>query len=98
MRTTRLPPSLCPHCGYAMDAASALRADAVPEPGDWTVCLACGGVMQFDASLRPALPALGAYEALRLSHPQHHAAIERASRLAREQRRTDPIPESGGRA
>lgn len=76
-RTTRVPDALCPHCGYRVDSASALGDAARPDPGDWSVCLRCGGVLMLDAALRPVLPAFGAYEALRITNPRLYAKIER---------------------
>lgn len=97
-RTTRTPATLCPHCGYAMDAASSMQGEAVPDPGDWSICLRCAGVLQFDATLRPGLPALGAYEALRLADPEHWEAIEAERHKARTLQRIAPIPDRGGKA
>jgi hypothetical protein len=96
--TTRTPPTLCAHCGYMVDAASA-AGDTRPEPGDWTVCLRCGGVLTFDDTLRPVLPALGAYDALRISDPEFYAEIEQASADARRMAaRGGWIPDRGHQA
>lgn len=57
MSVTRLPPSSCTGCGRLMDAAGTMGADddSEPSPGDLTICIDCGTVMQFDAdySLKP---------------------------------------------
>lgn len=53
MITTRTPVVLCPVCGHTLDAASSLTTpEARPEPGDFTVCIECARVLQFDARLR----------------------------------------------
>lgn len=44
--TTRTPQSACPHCGAAMNAASA-GDDAVPSPGALVLCVTCGGCATF---------------------------------------------------
>jgi len=46
--TTRLPESECLRCGKKVNAASCVADDnAVPEPGDVTICIACGHLMAF---------------------------------------------------
>lgn len=58
MRTTHLPPSRCPGCGYLMDAASDAEGNARPVPGDISICFGCGTAVCFDDELRLApLPA-----------------------------------------
>ncbi len=97
----RTPPRMCPFCGYVTDAASGLQAEhhgAVPEPGDWAVCLKCGEAAVYADGLALRKPALGEREALRLEDPEADRMLARASALAREQRRAMPIPERGGRA
>jgi hypothetical protein len=66
----RLPPKKCPHCGYLVTAASAMRGPTpMPKPGDLSVCFGCGEALQFDRRLRLAkitaaeLAALGRREA-----------------------------------
>jgi hypothetical protein len=51
--TTRVPETNCPACGKAFNAATAAVGDAVPKPGDWTLCIECGVVLTFDPTLRP---------------------------------------------
>jgi hypothetical protein len=46
--TWRGPPQLCPYCGYLADAATpTLHKGAVPQVGDFAICLSCGGVLVF---------------------------------------------------
>jgi hypothetical protein len=55
-----LPLSRCPWCDYLMDAATNLQdAEAVPAPGDVSVCLSCASVLVFndDLTLRGFTPA-----------------------------------------
>lgn len=50
------PPINCIACGTRLDCASEFRGgDAAPEHGDFTICLACGTPMVFDAALTPRL-------------------------------------------
>ena len=50
-RTTEMPLSYCPSCGYKMNAATSLENDAVPKSGDFSVCLRCGEILRFDENL-----------------------------------------------
>ena len=60
---TRLGVSLCPHCGYKLDAATSLTSNRRPSPGDWTVCMECTGLLVFDVFLRPGVAPPGLFEA-----------------------------------
>jgi hypothetical protein len=51
------PRARCPYCGQARDGAVEVYgdgADEPPEAGDFTLCVACGGISVFtnDATLR----------------------------------------------
>jgi hypothetical protein len=50
-RTTHLKPDRCPACLYRLDAAIAAFKDVTPSPGDFTVCIQCGAVLEFDNNL-----------------------------------------------
>ncbi len=42
-------PTLCPYCSTQLDDATNLRKnDAKAKPGDLSVCIHCGGFLQFD--------------------------------------------------
>jgi hypothetical protein len=58
MRTTILERDVCPFCGHALDAATAVpdNAEAAPDTGDVTVCLACAGILIFDETLSVRRP------------------------------------------
>lgn len=45
-----VPPSPCPYCGTALDAASNSEA-AKPSPGDISICVKCAGVCKFGDAL-----------------------------------------------
>jgi hypothetical protein len=54
---TRLPETKCPSCGNGLDCATTVDdSDAVPSPGDCTVCLNCAEVLIFTEvlGLRPS--------------------------------------------
>ncbi len=52
MKTTHIPRSACPPCGYEMDTASpAGGGGAIPEEGDFTMCINCGATLRFNADL-----------------------------------------------
>lgn len=58
-RPYRLPYSLCPRCGYAMDAHMSLkdgRKERAPHQGDLGICAECGSTLVFDADLRLRVP------------------------------------------
>lgn len=43
----------CPKCGYDINAASSIRGDDIlPDPKDYSICLNCGALLQFDKDLR----------------------------------------------
>lgn len=57
MTITRTAPSLCPLCGYTVDAHELLvDPELVPGPGDYTVCMACAAVLEYDGGMRLKLP------------------------------------------
>ncbi len=97
-RITRTRESMCPRCGYVMTAiAGALGPEPEPpRPGDWTVCARCAEPLVLGAELRPEAPPMGAYEALRLTDPQHHAGIEAARARFRLFNATSPTGGFGG--
>ena len=50
--TTHLPETTCLGCGKLVDAAAApADDDAVPVPGDVSICIHCGYLMAFAADL-----------------------------------------------
>jgi hypothetical protein len=54
--TTRVPPQFCPVCFTVLDAVTNFTDKVPPKPGDFTVCIECGSVMEYgpkmDLSLR----------------------------------------------
>jgi hypothetical protein len=45
--STDVPACQCPHCFYMFDRASDLAGEAVPVPGNWTICINCASVLRF---------------------------------------------------
>lgn len=58
MLSSRLPPSPCPECKKVMDGATCFNEDAVPGPGDVTVCMYCSALLVYekDMQLRKMTP------------------------------------------
>lgn len=52
MKPRRTPKSLCGKCGKDLDGAAAADGkDAAPKAGDLTLCLYCGQLHEFSATL-----------------------------------------------
>jgi hypothetical protein len=51
MVTTRLSPSFCPICFQLLDAVTCFTAQIAPKPGDFTICIECGAVVEFGAKM-----------------------------------------------
>jgi hypothetical protein len=49
---THVPKCRCTNCNKLVDGATSVGSDAVPEPGDFTVCLYCGHIMAFSKKRR----------------------------------------------
>ena len=52
---TATPGTYCPRCAYYVDRAASIGSTAVPEPGDFSLCLNCGALNRFkqDMLLEP---------------------------------------------
>ena len=56
-----LAPGACPRCRYVFDVVTPSGHEdneAVPSPGDFSVCIGCGAVLVFDALMRVRLATL----------------------------------------
>ena len=42
----------CLECGHILSGASAVGCDAVPEPGNISICCMCGNIAMFDDELK----------------------------------------------
>lgn len=73
MRTSRLPVSQCPTCETRLDAAS--HSVAAPQPGDFSICIKCGALLQFRPDLIVRLASPKALEELRTMQPEDYATI-----------------------
>jgi hypothetical protein len=47
-----MPSSNCFSCGEELNGVTCVGDDAIPEPGDVTVCIHCGHIMAFGESLK----------------------------------------------
>jgi hypothetical protein len=64
--THRTTPTLCPTCGHKLDAATGLDHDHKPSPGDLSVCIQCGEILEFDEEIKLILISEGTIEKLDL--------------------------------
>lgn len=89
MNTTQdLPTSVCPVCRYEMDCTTHIGTKpAEPSAGDFSVCLNCGEMLQFNDIL--VLKPFPAKALNGLSAKNTHWLI-RASRVIRERGRFKP--------
>jgi hypothetical protein len=96
---TEVKPSLMPCCGYMVDSASDPNGDATPEPGDFSICLRCGAILQFGPDLTSELPGVGVLEKLRLTEPETWAEMQRLQQAQRHAAKAfGTIPDRGGRS
>lgn len=53
-----IPEQHCPHCSKLIDLTGQLTADPEmqPQPGDYSVCFGCGGVLVFETGFRLRMP------------------------------------------
>lgn len=49
-KTTPVPDSRCPQCGYRMEAATSF-AGRTPEPGNTSICIDCGAALVFTEAM-----------------------------------------------
>lgn len=57
MSSIILEPSQCPNCGYKCDTVSTMETSTrLPSPLDFSLCMKCGQVNQFDDDLRIVRP------------------------------------------
>lgn len=50
--TTKHAANFCPACGYRSDSSTSIGTQAVPKPGDITLCIKCGEMNRFTQSLQ----------------------------------------------
>jgi hypothetical protein len=62
--STRLPACDCPWCSEELTAATDLKDDSVPAPGDATLCAYCGEWCVFDTDLMLRKPTDNEFVAL----------------------------------
>jgi hypothetical protein len=59
LKTTRLDQDHCPYCGHGLDSATMVDprvSPPTPQPGDASVCIACGMLLVFDDDLKLQRP------------------------------------------
>jgi hypothetical protein len=50
-KTHRTPETECPNCGYKLDAVGNFEGDSAPKPGDASMCINCGELLEFDKDM-----------------------------------------------
>lgn len=48
----RVPMAFCPFCFWQLDAATNMEGPDAPQPGDFTVCIECAGVLQYGPDMQ----------------------------------------------
>lgn len=75
--THRLPAAICPWCRTPFDAATGALGRAHPKVGDLSVCIRCGGLIEFGIGLVPQR----ASEAILAAEPPETRALIRKMQL-----------------
>ena len=88
-----MPPTLCPVCGYFFDAASPVgKGKAKPKPGDFTLCMKCGGILLFTFAMG-VVPATDAQlEGIKREEPRFYAELLHHQAGIRVFVRHNPLP------
>lgn len=82
-----IPKVKCPVCDYEPDAASAVDgSNHRPKPGDLTLCLKCGEIMQFGEKMRLESASIDNLLTLRKESPKQWQMMVRAQKLIRRDR------------
>jgi hypothetical protein len=83
--TTRLSPDPCPVCKAKLDAVTILTSPkGTPEPGDFSICLYCGTVLRFGASLRVREAMAGEIQQLQDTEPKIFEALQKVIAAAKQ--------------
>ena len=81
-----IPKCNCPICGYQPDCASAAdNSDSRPKPGDITVCLKCGEIMEFGSRMELQEASLDTLKAIQ-QDPEQWWYLCRTQELIRQKR------------
>lgn len=85
----RIPLGECPWCGHKLDAASHVSEPGIfaePHPGDFNVCINCGGWLRFGSGMK--LRRVNEQDILVISNEEHEmlTAITKAVRAIENQR------------
>jgi hypothetical protein len=84
MKTWKLTPSACPHCGYVMDAASkSAEADdeGGPGPGAISLCFNCAAVNQFVEGEEEGSLVIGKFDADELEGEDREVVMGMVERI-----------------
>ena len=53
-----LPETHCLRCSATISAATAIKHESAPGPGDWSICLECGDLAKFTAAMGLRVPTI----------------------------------------
>lgn len=51
MKSTITGKDTCPSCGHEVDVSTSVQEDAVPNPGDISLCAYCGSINMFSSDM-----------------------------------------------
>lgn len=66
MKSTKVPRSKC-ECGYIIDATTQDKGEAVPQEGDFSLCLNCARLKIFNKDLSLQLPTKEEFDEIKSS-------------------------------
>lgn len=71
MTESIVPQSACPNCNRLMDRATGVSdQNAVPKPGDLTLCISCAAISRYGDQLQLQPLEFGALEQIALDNPR----------------------------
>lgn len=73
-----MPDQRCPRCGKNLNRSSPVdNQPLAPVPGDFTVCVGCVAILQFDEQMKLKVPEQAAIEQLDAQTLQHLLAAQK---------------------
>jgi hypothetical protein len=77
--TKNINRSKCPNCEYECDCASSDKQGIVPKPNDFSICMKCGQINQFDENMKIIKPDDEFLEMVSLCEPSFFVFISELS-------------------
>lgn len=79
-----MPANVCPYCQYELDACSDPINLNSPSPGDFSVCIKCGGFLQFKTDLTVQAAELSTLFTLSIKQPNEYKTLLQMSQIAKD--------------